>query len=192
MKSTTTLLYQNTLLQNPLPNNIQSFINSAKFQKKIKFLLSNLVLLVFLSEAGAQTLKRESVSSSGSSVIINGASLQQTIGQPYGTNSNYGNKTRFNPGFQQPVFRIETIKTTINAKVFPNPASNQVTIETLKMLENVLVQIMDMNGKLVLNEKLNEFSSYAINCSDWSNGMYLITLSDAKSDLYSSKLIISR
>jgi hypothetical protein len=87
---------------------------------------------------------------------------------------------------------METIKSTINAKVFPNPASKQITIESNNTLENVVVQIVDMSGQILLNEKVNEFKSYTIDCAAWANGFYLITLSDSKSDLYSSKLIISK
>lgn len=149
-------------------------------------------LLFFLPKADAQSLKRECVASSGSSVVNNGTSIHQTLGQPYNTTSYYSNNIRFNPGFQQPALRVENIKSTINAKIFPNPTSNQITLETTTLLENATIQIIDMSGKLLFNEKLRELKSFAIDCSNWSNGIYMITLSDAKSDLYSSKLIISR
>ena len=163
-----------------------------------------LILLPF-GEVGrgfAQTLKRQCIASTGNSSSLSilpspigeglGVRFQQTIGQSYGTTSFYTNKTRYNPGFQQPVFSVETIKSSINATVFPNPTSNQVTIETNLTLENVIIQIIELSGKPVLNEKINEFKSYTINCADWSNGVYLITLSDSKNNLYSSKLIISK
>lgn len=146
----------------------------------------------YLTSSFAQTLKRQCIASTGNCILENGTTVQQTIGQPYGTTSFYTNKTRYNPGFQQPVFSVETIKSSINATVFPNPASNQITIETNLTLENVIIQIIELSGKLVLNEKINEFKSYTINCADWSNGVYLITLSDSKNNLYSSKLIISK
>ena len=149
-------------------------------------------LLFFFSTGNAQSLKRQVIGSSGSSVSENGTTVQQTTGQAYGTTSNYGNSIRYNPGFQQPIFRIETIKSTINATVFPNPTSKQVTIETDKVLQNVVIQVIEMGGKLVINEKMNEFKSYTINCSDWANGIYMITLSDPKDELYSSKLIIAK
>lgn len=163
-------------------------------KKSILFLTAVLTfdfqLLTF--NCTAQTLKRQCIASTGNCILENGTTVQQTIGQPYGTTSYYSNKTRYNPGFQQPVFSVETIKSTINATVFPNPASNQITIETNLTLENVIIQIIELSGKLVLNEKTNEFKSYTINCADWSNGVYLITLSDSKNNLYSSKLIISK
>lgn len=154
--------------------------------------IGSIILLAFFSTGDAQTLKRQCVASTGSYVSENGTTLQQTIGQPYGTTSYYSNTTRFNPGFLQPVFRIENIKSSIEATIFPNPTSNQVTIESSIILENVIIQIVDINGKILLNQKINEFKTYTVDCSNWSSGVYLISLADSKSSLYSSKLIISR
>ncbi|MES2287856.1 MAG: T9SS type A sorting domain-containing protein [Bacteroidota bacterium] len=150
------------------------------------------ILLVFFSTVDAQTLKRQCVASTGNYVSENGVTLQQTIGQPYGTTPYYSNTTRFTPGFLQPVFRIENIKSSIDAKVFPNPTSNQVTIESSIILENVVIQIVDITGKILLNQKIAEFKTYAIDCSNWSTGAYVISLADSKNSLYSSKLIITR
>lgn len=154
--------------------------------------LGLVISLIFFSKLNAQTLKRQSISSTGSYMSDNGISVQQIIGQPYNTSAYYSNNTRYNPGFIQPVFRIETIKSTINATIFPNPASNLINIETTLILEDVVLKIMDMNGKLLLNEKIHAFKTYAIDCSYWTSGVYLISMADSKNDLYSSKLIISR
>ncbi len=150
------------------------------------------ILLVFSSTSNAQTLKRQCVASTGNYVSENGVTLQQTIGQPYGTAPYYSNTTRYTPGFLQPVFRIENIKSSIDATVFPNPASNQVTIASTIILENVVIQIVDITGKMLLNQKIAEFKTYTIDCSNWSTGAYVISLADSKNSLYSSKLIITR
>lgn len=156
------------------------------------FCLGIFIFLVFFSAGDAQTLKRQCVASTGSYVSENGTTLQQTIGQPYGTTPYYSNTTRFTPGFLQPVFRIENIKSSIEATIFPNPTSNQVTIESIIILENILIQIVDINGKILLNQKIAEFKTYTIDCSNWSTGAYVISLADSKNSLYSSKLIITR
>ena len=163
------------------------------FLKEFKVICLGLFIqFVFYSIGSAQTLKRQCVASTGSYVTENGVTLQQTIGQPYGTSPYYSNTTRFTPGFLQPVFRIEIIKSNINATIFPNPTANQVTIETTIILENVLIQIVDFTGKILLNQKMAEFKTYTIDCSNWSSGAYVISLADSKNNLYSSKLIITR
>ena len=168
------------------------FCKTPSFIKMKELCLALFILLVFFSTGEAQTVKRQCVASAGSYVSENGITLQQTIGQPYGTAPYYSNTTRFTPGFLQPVFRIENIKSSIEATIFPNPTSNQITIETTVILENVLVKIIDINGKLLLNKKIDVLKNYTIDCSDWSSGAYLISLSDSKNALYSSKLIITR
>ncbi len=169
-----------------------SIRQKVRFPNQAKGCLGLIILLIFFSKVDAQTIKRQCIASTGSFTTENGTTVQQTIGQSYGTTPYYSNKTRFNPGFQQPAFRIENIKSRIDATVFPNPTSNQLTIETAILLEDVTLQILDISGKLLLNENIKEFKTYSIDCSNWSSGTYLITLSDAKYDLYSSKLIISR
>ncbi len=157
-------------------------------------LLSSLLFLsfIFFSQAKSQTLQRQSISSAGSTMSANGNLVRQTIGQSYGTTSYYSNEMRYNPGFQQPVFRVETISSTISASVFPNPTSKQVTIETSIVIENAIVHITDMNGKLLLHETIATLKTYSLNCSDWADGVYFITLSDSRHNLYASKLIIAK
>jgi|GEM_PF-718130 len=176
-----------------MPTNTKSlFLQKLSLSKNGKALSGVFIFFILFSEGQAQSLKRQCIASTGSFISENGTTVQQTIGQPYGTTSYYSSKIRFNPGFQQGVFRVETIKSTISAKIFPNPASNQITIETSSILEDVLLRIVDVSGKLVFNEKLNELKSYTIDCYNWSNGVYVISLSDSQNALYSAKLIISR
>jgi hypothetical protein len=82
-----------------------------------------LLCIIFLfnspSKGHTQSLKRQSIGSAGSSKSETGTTIQQTIGQPYNTTSYYSNEVRYNPGFLQPVFRIEGIKTSISAKIYP-------------------------------------------------------------------------
>lgn len=154
-----------------------------------------IIFFVLIINVNAQSLQRQTIASIGAYTLDNGTLIRQTIGQPYGTTSNYSNDIRFNPGFQQPLFRVETIHSTfkfnINISVFPNPATSQVTIKSSNVLKNVILQIISINGQQLMGEKINEFNSYTINCDSWASGVYMITLS-SDNNLYSSKLIISR
>ncbi len=151
-----------------------------------------LMVFIYFPTGNAQSLIRECITSTGNYISENGTTVQQTIGQSYGTTSNYSDNIRYNPGFQQPVFTIETIKSSIDVTVFPNPTSNLITIETLTELKEITLQITNIAGQILFNEKTGVFKSRIIDCSDWANGTYLITLSDPENSLYSSKLIISK
>lgn len=142
--------------------------------------------------ASAQTLKRQVIATSGAGVQYNGVLIQQTVGQPYNTTPNYENRTRYTPGFQQPVFKAELIKTSINVVAFPNPATFQFNIEVDKTLKDVRIQIMDISGKLIFSDIQNELKTYSVNCSEWANGAYLLNLTDADNNFYSSKILVTR
>jgi hypothetical protein len=144
-----------------------------------------------LHNSKAQSLQRETISSTGTSVTSEGSVIRQTIGQPYNTGTNYNNSISFRPGFQQPVFKMELISSDLDLLVFPNPAVYFVTIKSPVPLVNVLLTVTDASGKLLLSEKIPELLSHQVNCEAWSNGVYFFNITDDKARSYSAKLIIS-
>ncbi len=149
-----------------------------------------ILLAVYATESKAQTLQRQCVGSGGTYMFTEGTLIQQTVGQPYATNTNYTDDISYRPGFQQPVFKINPIRTTINLDVYPNPATNWVTMKSSKTLTNVTLHVVDITGKLLINEYIDKFKTYTFNCEEWKNGIYVISLADAQNNSYSSKLII--
>lgn len=141
----------------------------------------------------AQSIKRQSIASNGSSALIDGISIQQTIGQSYFTAGYYDNETGLRPGFQQfSKFRLKSIQSTyLNLNVYPNPAAYSVTIQSEDIIKDVLLQVTDLQGKLIFTETIAELATYHINCESWQNGIYFITLCNKKNK-YSSKLIITK
>lgn len=138
----------------------------------------------------AQSIQRQSIGSAGGAVYSDGVLIQQTVGQPYSTNTYYDNGIAYRPGFQQPVFKLSLIKTSISMDVFPNPAASWVTLKSSKILKNASLSVVDLNGKQLFKESFNEFNTYTLKCADWANGTYLISLTDQSGNSYSSKLII--
>ncbi|MCK5539196.1 MAG: T9SS type A sorting domain-containing protein [Bacteroidales bacterium] len=166
-----------------------------KFNEASTLILFLIVVFV-TAETIAQSVQRQSVASTGSYLYNNGYLVQQTIGQPYSTTTFYSNKLGFRPGFQQFPSSIslklqEDTFTNINLKVYPNPATYTVTIESSETINDVLFQVVDINGKLILNEKINEMKTHSINCETWINGVYFISLSNNQNNKYSTKLIIN-
>jgi len=148
------------------------------------------VLFAFFNQSIAQTLQRQSIGSGGGNILTDGTLIQQSIGQPFGTGTSYTNGISFRPGFQQPVFKVNFIYSTISLKVFPNPASQMVTIQSQDLLKDIVIQVLDISGKLMIQEHISEFISYSFNCENWANGIYMISVSDSGKNEYSSKLII--
>jgi hypothetical protein len=68
-----------------------------------------------------------------------------------------------------------------NLKIFPNPASNIVTIEFDKQIEKV--NLFDMNAKLI-----KEVNENHIDLSDMINGIYVIQIKLLSGELINSKI----
>ena len=120
-----------------------------------------IIFFVLIINVNAQSLQRQTIASIGAYTLDNGTLIRQTIGQSYGTTSDYSNDIRFNPGFQQPLFRVETIHSTININisVFPNPASEYINLSyTLDAKSVVSMKLINLNGQAVA-ELLNENQS---------------------------------
>jgi len=79
---------------------------------------------------------------------------------------------------------------TIN--IFPNPASEIITIENTNALEQTyLVSIENVQGQEVLRKKINFAETHSIDIRSLSNGVYMVTIK-SKDLIKYQKLIIQR
>src|SRR3989339_175441 len=167
------------------------------FQKKWIF-YGALILFIGLPKINyAQTVKRQCISSIGTSVKKDNIYFGQTIGQFYSTTSYIENKAAVLHGFQQPsVFHIENIETgegkNLHLNVFPNPATYVIKIFSEELIENSQISITDINGQLIFHELIAQLQTYDINCDSWNNGIYFITVTDKYNNKKSLKLIINK
>lgn len=164
------------------------------------YLKSLLTLLAFLflivQQSKTQGLKRQCIGSYGSGGISGLTYFGQTIGQPFFTSAYSENNIGLTPGFQQPIaYRMKTTeKLSINARpgIFPNPAAGIFALEISEVIKNAIVQVIDVNGKLIWKEKVPELRIYQINCSQWADGIYFVSVNNGKEYNYMSKVIISK
>ncbi len=64
-----------------------------------------------------------------------------------------------------------------NCKLYPNPAANVLYVDILNDDENVSVQIMSIDGKIVLAEQMNAFeAANGIDINRLSNGIYTVVV----------------
>lgn len=82
---------------------------------------------------------------------------------------------------------IGGITTTINEatifennqiNIYPNPASTQITIELLSPAKNTSIEIIDMQGKIVLSKNTNSHKT-AINIEQLSKGFYFVRINNS-------------
>ena len=64
--------------------------------------------------------------------------------------------------------------------LMPNPVTQVAYLNIAQVSDSpVFVTVMDMNGKVVFVEKIDGVSGYALNTSEWNNGVYHITVQSA-------------
>jgi len=172
-------------------------MRNVNFYRKIPLVvfLAFFVCIPFSNQA--QSAKRQCISSYGTSITDNGVAYMQTVGQPFSTIASSEIKTSAFQGFQQPVvFKVEKLKSlpsrSLNLSIFPNPATYSVSIQSGEIIENSVITVMDLTGRVVMTDNADQFQTYSINCETWANGIYIITVSDKYQNKSLSKLIINK
>jgi hypothetical protein len=129
----------------------------------------------------SQTIIRASVGSIGLTGKSERLIIQQTVGQPYQTTTKYNNQLDFRPGFIQPnQIYVEFLKSNIEVEinVYPNPATSNVSFNSIANLEDLTLVVLDQSGKIVHQESARNLNQLSLNCSSWTTGNYFITISD--------------
>lgn len=64
---------------------------------------------------------------------------------------------------------------SFEAKAFPNPANDELTISTSMPINSGEIQVLDQNGKIVLRKRITEVSNaFVIKTTQLSNGIYSV------------------
>jgi hypothetical protein len=148
------------------------------------------------SDNYAQSIKRQVISSYGSSGMSDHVFIGQTAGQSFNTTMSINGVT-VSQGFQQPVtIALEEIEdqvyTDLNVLVYPNPATRSITISSKEEIPSSFIQVTDINGKYLLTEKVQNLYRHQIDCALWASGVYFITIFDAHQNNKTLRLIISK
>ena len=138
----------------------------------------------------AQVIVPEVISSAGDTYSNSQGSLSWTVGEPITATEN--NSTYYlTQGFQQPsVIVLSTVSNTSSpppqssVSVYPNPVSSSIYIQR-DGNEQLQIQLMDMNGKLILNKMLSQ-SENQLDLSVFANGMYLLKVFDTQNQFIQS------
>jgi hypothetical protein len=86
----------------------------------------------------------------------------------------------------------EVVNNTIEMKYYPNPASNNVTIE-VKNVEGVNYEAFfyDLKGQLLKSESLRSTTTN-VNVSNFNNGVYVVRIMNGNEVVGTTKLVISK
>lgn len=157
------------------------------FSKMIFLFLTAFLFLNGMAQA--QSVKRQVISSMGSSGTDN-SQVNYTVGQPYGTNVFKIKELSFRPGFQQANQELENQKDQkipFNFKAYPNPANRSFSIGHDSNKEIVSMKIYSINGSAFYSLEGN---MQKIDCSNWEEGLYIISLTNESGSISTSKINI--
>ena len=74
----------------------------------------------------------------------------------------------------------------------PNPANNFVTLVSKNAIDQLVVSICDVNGRLLMKKDI-QINNYASNLDlDLKNGIYFVSIINSKYEKTTKKLVIAR
>lgn len=106
----------------------------------------------------------------------------QSIGQPYALfNSNQKNESNLNQGHILPWIQNETTYSKLEIKIYPNPVVDFTHVELKSKSQIAQIEIHDLNGRKLSEYDFQTPKNYEkINLSNWSAGVYILTVKDTK------------
>ena len=142
--------------------------------KKLLLLLLCVPLIGF-----GQVTSPSVISSSGDSYNNGGVIMDYTLGEIV-VETHINSTTILTQGFHQGILKVNTSVENIDikTKIYPNPTTNFLIIE---LEENVNAELLvyDINGKIVIKDKLNEEQKKQLDFSFLNQGNYLLHINIA-------------
>jgi hypothetical protein len=147
----------------------------------------------------SQTISPQSINSSGQTMTQSNGSLTFTVGELVVLTQTDSDGNTLGSGFPTgAVITTASIQepnaSLINVKVYPNPTTDLVTVSIQETkLPQVVLEIVDVNGKIVSVEKYAGMSNkIGISTSLWEKGIYVLNLKNTENQLIGSYKIIKQ
>ena len=160
---------------------------------KKRLLIGSIILLVIANgRLSSQSVKRQSINSSGGSTYVDGKNLKHTAGQSSNTAEFKGEKITFRQGFQQAPIIFSDIKTSESCQLtlYPNPIISDATLLVPLQSRSYSVWICDMMGKVMYFEKNISIDRVILSAKDFTPGEYFIKVSYENGNNCSIKFIV--
>ena len=79
---------------------------------------------------------------------------------------------------------------TTSVSVFPNPASDSITINFGKNIESGTVSVLDLNGRILLTEAYSAVNSVTLNVSDLQKSQLVVLQINADNEISTTKIYL--
>jgi hypothetical protein len=128
----------------------------------------------------AQQFKPELICAASGTIANANTNISWTIGEVIISTMDNASILLTN-GIAQPTYNITAVKhhlSTTDVKLFPNPANDILVLQSKNgQLKDALYAVFDINGKLIMNDKISGNEIY-IDFSHVSSASYLMKITD--------------
>jgi hypothetical protein len=148
------------------------------------------LVIVFYNTALSQTISKRVVGTSGNTLSNSNLKVSWTIGEPVvGLMTAGGNQlgNGYHPSFNVQALSVEVSSMDVQIKVYPNPTFQMLYVSH-PQLNSFLIQISDLNGKLIYSSSINK--EEPLDISSYSQGMYMVTIENKESNKKNTYKII--
>ena len=141
----------------------------------------------FFIRTSKDTIQINGVSFENISAIVSTNDDQLGSFLPQGT-------TKWNPSngntiyITKPTNNILELNNT-TTKLFPNPTKDKIYISFNNRIDNTTLEVYNSLGKLCIQQKINDVSSFELNIENLCNGVNYILIKDNKGNIESHKII---
>ncbi|MBZ9650628.1 T9SS type A sorting domain-containing protein [Psychroflexus montanilacus] len=135
---------------------------------------------------------QQALSVTGGDATGVGGSSSFTVGQ-VAFNFWEGSTATLSEGIQQPIenytLSVNDLETTFSLSIYPNPASDHLTINFDNMIEKKYnYKLFDLNGKLILKDQITS-NQTLLDLKPFASSIYLLNLYKSNIKLQSFKIL---
>ena len=156
--------------------------------------MKHLILLLLATSIGySQTISKQVIGTAGKTQTNSNLKISWTTGEPVVGLMTVNGRNQLANGYY-PALNLQTLSIEDNAleaqiKVFPNPTSQSLYVSHPE-LNSFGIQIVDLNGKQVYSGTISK--EQPLDVSNYSQGMYLVTIENKETNKKNTYKIIKK
>ena len=156
--------------------------------------MKHLILLLFATSIGySQTISKQVIGTAGKTQTNSNLKISWTTGEPVVGLMTVNGRNQLANGYY-PALNLQTLSIEDNSleaqiKVFPNPTS-QMFYVLHPELNSFSIQITDLNGKAIYSGVISKETP--LDLSNYTQGMYLVTISSKEANKKNTYKIIKK
>jgi hypothetical protein len=156
--------------------------------------MKHLILLLLATSIGySQSISKQVIGTAGKTQTNSNLKISWTTGEPVVGLMTVNGRNQLANGYY-PALNLQTLNIEDNAleaqiKVFPNPTSQSLYVSHPE-LNSFGIQIVDLNGKQVYSGTISK--EQPLDVSNYSQGMYLVTIENKETNKKNTYKIIKK